>query len=269
MWKMSVAALLCALALLTACGGEEPLNWTPSPAVPAPTASLPMEEDAPWSALTVADLPAALAKPEDMAAGAADQILLLGCKLEKDIFLYGLGQEYGGGILLRRGEVLTHFDQEFVSPSAPALPELYLTDSDGEEALAVRYLMSADGDRISYDLHLYTWDGAVWTDCAATHDACARKAMAEVTTDRDGDRFTLSYGATSAVYQLPDAYRSASGQLVLDSCFFREEEGVFTVVLGARLDVTGVRFANILAAIDWEGTEFSLRDIRIEPTTVV
>ena len=68
---------------------------------------------------------------------------------------------------------------------------------------------------------------------------------------------------------MPEGVRSNPGQLTLDSCFFREADGVFTVVLGARLDVTGVLFANILATIDCEGEGFVLRDIRIESNTVV
>ena len=42
-----------------------------------------------------------------------------------------------------------------------------------------------------------------------------------------------------------------------------------TVVQGARLDTTDVLFANVLATIDYEEDGFTLRDIRVEPTTVV
>ena len=80
---------------------------------------------------------------------------------------------------------------------------------------------------------------------------------------------TPLYGSTSAVYQVPAQYRSDPGGLTLDTCFFREQDGVFTVVLGARLDTTGTLFANILATIDFQGGDFTLRDIRVEPTTVV
>ena len=34
MRKPILPVLLCALALLAACGKEEPLNWTPTPATP-------------------------------------------------------------------------------------------------------------------------------------------------------------------------------------------------------------------------------------------
>ena len=56
---------------------------------------------------------------------------------------------------------------------------------------------------------------------------------------------------------------------MLDTCFFRKQDGIFTVVLGARLDTTGVLFANVLATIDLSESDFILRDIRVEPTTVV
>lgn len=273
MRKPLLPALLCALALLAACGKEEALNWTPTPATPQPTATAAAEEEAPWASLTVDDLPTALADPNDLFSADGPQIYLLGCKLSEELYLYGLNDSYGGGILLRQGEELTHFDQAFASPEAPSLPELYLTDtdSDGQEELAVRYLMEAQGDRIAYDLHIYRRTENTWSDLAVTHQRCAQEALAEVTTDYDAGtgRFTLSYGNTSAVYQVPGQYQSDPGQLTLDTCFFREQDGVFTVVLGARLDSTGVLFANVLATIDCEGDDLVLRDIRIEPTTVV
>ena len=273
MRKQILIALLCTLALLSACGKEEPLNWTPSPATPQPTATATADEDALWSSLTVDDLPASLADPNDLFSEDSPQVYLLGCKLGEELYLYGLNDGYGGGILLRQGESLTHFDQQFTSSQSPALPELYLTDTDGDSQaeLAVRYLMAAQGDRIAYDLHIYRWTEDTCSDLAVTHEVCAEKALAEVTTDYDSGtgKFTLSYGATSAVYQVPGQYQSDPGQLILDTCFFREQDGVFTVVQGARLDTTDVLFANVLATIDYEEDGFTLRDIRVEPTTVV
>ena len=66
MRKSVLAVLLCVLALLAACGKEEPLNWTPAPVAPQPTAAAPAEEEAPWTALTVDDLPTALAQASDL-----------------------------------------------------------------------------------------------------------------------------------------------------------------------------------------------------------
>lgn len=273
MRKQILIALLCTLVLLPACGKEEPLNWTPSPATPQPTATATADEDALWSSLTVDDLPTTLADPNDLFSEDSPQVYLLGCKLSEELYLYGLNDGYGGGILLRQGESLTHFDQQFASPQSPALPELYLTDTDGDgqAELAVRYLMAAQGDRIAYDLHIYRWTEDTCSDLAVTHEVCAEKALAEVMTDYDygTGKFTLSYGSTSAVYQVPGQYQSDPGQLILDTCFFREQDGVFTVVLGARLDATDVLFANVLATIDCEEDGFTLRDIRVEPTTVV
>lgn len=273
MRKQILITLLCTLALLPACGKEEPLNWTPSSATPQPTAIATADEDALWSSLTVDDLPTTLADPNDLFSEDSPQVYLLGCRLSEELYLYGLNDGYGGGILLRQGESLAHFDQEFASPQSPALPELYLTDTDGDgqAELAVRYLMAAQGDRIAYDLHIYRWTEDTCSDLAVTHEVCAEKALAEVTTDYDSGtgKFTLSYGATSAVYQVPGQYQSDPGQLILDTCFFREQDGVFTVVLGARLDTTDVLFANVLATIDCEEDGFTLLDIRVEPTTVV
>ena len=53
--------------------------------------------------------------------------------------------------------------------------------------------------------------------------------------------------------------------LVLDSGFFRCQDGVFTVVLGARVDQLS-HFANVLADIDYAGGSFTLRNLRVEPT---
>lgn len=185
MRKPILPALLCALALLAACGKEEPLNWTPTPATPRPTATAAAEGEAPWASLTVDDLPTSLADPNDLFSDDSPQVYLLGCKLSEELYLYGLNDGYGGGILLRQGEELTHFDQAFASPEAPALPELYLTDTDGDgqEELAVRYLMEAQGDRIAYDLHIYRCTEDTWSDLAVTHQLCAQKALEEVETD--------------------------------------------------------------------------------------
>ena len=210
-----LALMLCTLALLTACG-EEPLDWTPTPATPQPTPTPSAETEAPWAALTVDDLPTALAEPDDLFSGEEPQVYLLGCKLEEGIYLYGLNEGYGGGVLLRRGEDLAHFDQSFSPSESPALPELYLSDFDGNgvEELAVRYLMESQGERISYDLHLYAWEGGLCSDRPITHGDCAQKALEAVETEYDAatGRFTLSYGNTSAVCQTSTAPPQAASR---------------------------------------------------------
>ena len=45
MRKQILIALLCTLALLSACGKEEPLNWTPTPTPPPPPPPTPPQED--------------------------------------------------------------------------------------------------------------------------------------------------------------------------------------------------------------------------------
>ena len=57
--------------------------------------------------------------------------------------------------------------------------------------------------------------------------------------------------------------------LSLDACFFRESEAGFTVVLGARAAPGGTWFANVLADVIYSDRSFSLRDVRLEQTTVV
>ena len=50
------ALLLCALLLLAGCGGEEPLDWTPTPVTPSPTREASLTEDASWWAGVDVDL---------------------------------------------------------------------------------------------------------------------------------------------------------------------------------------------------------------------
>lgn len=269
--------LLCILSLLAACGQESAPIWTPSsPVVSAP--SLPPSPAASpenlWEALRVEDLPIQTA---DLSAGllfSSPQVFLLGrVDGAVPLALYGLNMGYGGGVLVRRGDELFHFDQEFSPADSPALPALYCSDYDGDgvDELAVRYLMRAQGEEIVYDLHIYDWEDGLCNDCPITQDSCAGAVQAAVTFDYDaatGAAF-LSYGATSARYQVPASVRGEPAELSLDTGFFREKDGVFTVVLGARLSSTGTWFANILADLSYSGGDFSLRNIRVEPTTVV
>lgn len=258
--------VLTLLLLLTACksGGETAASPS-SP--PAPTASFTPEPtsdpDAPWwERLTAGDLPTALAAAEDL-SGTGEQCFMLGHLKDPDISLYGVAGE--DVVLLRRGETLAAFEQVYRAQPQAVLPELWWMDLDGDgaEELAVRYLRDADEDHLVYDLHIYAWDGQRWSDCAVTKDACADRVLSQVEVRRENGSVTLSYGRTSAVYQLPQG--SGAGRLVLDSGFFRCQDGVFTVVLGARVDQLS-HFANVLADIDYTGGSFTLRNLRVEPT---
>ena len=267
-------AMCSILLLLSACGGQAPAIWTPSPTAPAPAPSAtPQGSEAPWASITPEQLPTVQADLESLSLLSSPQIFLLGTAPEDDVALYGLNPGYGGGVLLRRGEHLTHFDQVFSPAETPALPELYQLDldGDGQSELAVRYLASAQAERIVYDLHIYDWDGETWTDCAATGARCAALALRQLTVDYDESSglLTLSYGLTSATYQVPAQHQGDPGALALDSAFFRSSDGRFTVVLGARAQATGTCFANVLADLEYSDGSFALRNIRIEPTTVV
>ena len=206
--------------------------------------------------------PTALAAAEDL-SGTGEQCFMLGHLKDPDISLYGVAGE--DVVLLRRGETLAAFEQVYRAQPQAVLPELWWMDLDGDgaEELAVRYLRDADEDHLVYDLHIYAWDGQRWSDCAVTKDACADRVLSQVEVRRENGSVTLSYGRTSAVYQLPQG--SGAGRLVLDSGFFRCQDGVFTVVLGARVDQLS-HFANVLADIDYAGGSFTLRNLRVEPT---
>ena len=120
--------------------------------------------------------------------------------------------------------------------------------------------MEAEGDQIVYDLHIYDWSDETCTDLPVTRDACADRALAAVTSDYDpgSGTLTLSYGDTSAVYRFPEQYRQSPGRMSFATSFFREQNGVFTVILGARAESTGAWFANVLADIEYDGADFTL-----------
>jgi len=198
-----------------------------------------------------------------------EEVLLLGRTAVTS--LYVLGGD--SGILLLRNGRLSHFGQQVSPKDSLSLPELYQWDYDGDglDELAVRYLMEAEGDQIVYDLHIYDWSDETCTDLPVTRDACADRALAAVTSDYDpgSGTLTLSYGDTSAVYRFPEQYRQSPGRMSFATSFFREQNGVFTVILGARAESTGAWFANVLADIEYDGADFTLRNLRVEPTTVV
>ena len=263
-----LALVLALLLLLASCKGGSGTAASPS-SRPDPTPSFAPEPspvpdpDAPWwERLTAGDLPNALAAPEDL-SGAGEQCFLLGNLKDPDISLYGVAGE--DVVRLRQGETLAAFEQVYRARPQAVLPELWWTDLDGDgaEELAVRYLSGADEDHLVYDLHIYAWDGERWSDCAVTKNACADRALSQVEVRRESGCITLSCGRTSAVYQLPQG--SGDGRLVLDSGFFRFQDGVFTVVLGARVDQLS-HFANVLADIDYADGSFTLRNLRVEPT---
>ena len=265
------AWLLTALFLLAGCTREEPARiWTASPASPTPSAAVsPEPESAWWEGLVEEDLPTGLASPDQLGALGEEEVLLLGRTAVTS--LYVLGGD--SGILLLRNGRLSHFGQQFSPKDSLSLPELYQWDYDGDglDELAVRYLMEAEGDQIVYDLHIYDWSDETCTDLPVTRDACADRALAAVTSDYDpgSGTLTLSYGDTSAVYRFPEQYRQSPGRISFATSFFREQNGVFTVILGARAESTGAWFANVLADIEYDGADFTLRNLRVEPTTVV
>lgn len=262
--------LSCAgLLLLTGCGGEDAAR-TPSPVSPSPTVSAaPTASQAPWwESLAPEDLPTQVASLEELAGLGAEEAALLG--EVPAAALYGLGNEEG--ILLERDGALSYFPQAWCPPDLPTLPELYQLDldGDGEDEVAARYLVQAEGEQILYDLHIYDWEGGTCADCPVTAEACAALAGAELETvwSPSAGTFTLFCGGDSVTCQVPEGV-SGEVSLSLDACFFRESEAGFTVVLGARAAPGGTWFANVLAGVIYSDRSFSLRDVRLEQTTVV
>lgn len=259
----TIAALSLLLCLLLIGCQQKASPSSPSPA-PSPTSS-----PAPWQVLIPEGLPEAIINPAQLNSS-LPPISLLGHLEEADIYLYGLNKEYGGGILLRRGEDFTHFDQPFFPNdlSLAQLPTLWWQDldGDGQSELAVKYHTGQDETGgCTYDLIFYSHDGSDWASLSAGRDFCAEAILKEVDTNWDERTHvcTLTHGGQKIAVSFPAD--TAPGRLVIGHlCLFLEENGQFSVIVDAWFPTISSSAATFRAQILYDGESVTLQNIRMD-----
>ena len=281
--KRRLVPLLAIALVLSACGrAPEAAPTAPPPAAPAsqtpeaPPSPTPEPEPPWWEGITVDDLPDTPATAEEVLAGGQDFCLLARLPGE-DIALYGSSAPAPGGragVLLRRGDTLTPFDQVYLPDEAPALPQLWWDDFDGDGGaeLAVKYLIRNHAGSHVYELHIYEPEGEGWIDHGLT-DRDADALLSELVTcryDAAGHTVTASVPGGSASYPLGEGgpEPQAGGTLTfVDRTFYRYEDGSFTGVYGVGALLQGLDdpryFASVTADVVYDGAGFSLENLQL------
>lgn len=282
MKKLLLPLLLLSL-LLFGCA-RSPVQPVPAPDTPGPApVEPPLPTAAPeplwWEGVTVDDLPAVPAAPEEILAG-AQAFYLLSELPEQDIALYG----YGGsvledadfsGVLLRRGDTLTPFDQAYLPAVEPVLPELWWADFDGDGAseLAVKYMIRNHTRSHVFELHFYApEEGGGWSDCGLTDsDADALLAQQVAYAYDPGSRtITAALPDERVSYRLGDQDPEPAGDAplcFLDRTFYRYRDGSFTGVYGTGVLLQGLGtpcyFASVTADVRYDGASVSLEHLHL------
>lgn len=272
MKKLSLALVL--LLLLTGCTKPDSTPSASPPGTgsttPAPTSSAsPMPTPTPekqwWEGLGAADLPTEVEPIGNISS--MDGPVCLALLPEADIGLYG-DPDPAKGVLLRKGDYVQFFPQTYSTARYPS-PELNWTDLDGDKELelVVKYLVNdSDGD-IVYELHIYEWDGKIWTDHA--FDQAAYRALLDgfISYQYKDGYVTLVAGGSSTRgwYEGEEAPKGLAplGDLV----FFRPVGSGYAVIFGLRLELPGgdrYDIATLTANIKYEGENFSLTNYYLE-----
>ena len=195
---------------------------------------------------------------------------LLGTISDVDIFLYGLSEALGGGVLLCCGQQRVHFEQRFFPQdlSIAQLPVLYWKDfdGDGQFELAVKYHTGQDeSGGCTYDLVFYRPNGETWSAVSASQSFCAEAILKEINTswNERTNTCTLSCSGQQVLVALPAD--TAPGQLVIGHlCLFTEEEGQFTVICDAWFPVLSDSAAIFRAQIIYDGISVALQNIHMD-----
>lgn len=276
--KSLFPALLGALLLLSACTGETAVSPSPSQSVPIssvqpsavpPSSSEAPEEPAWWEDISADDLPDTLAAAEDIEAGSGSLYRLAELPAQ-DIVLYGYGGD-AGGILIAQGDVLTPFDQLYLSAEHPMLPQLRWEDLDGDggEELAVIYLVSNSAGSSVFELHVYQpQPGGGWRDCGLRSDYYVPllEDLLSFSYDHVENTVTIAAGTEkiSAWYDGPSEPDGLApvGNLV----FFRCEDGAYTAVFGLQIaagDAPPVDIGTLTARVAYDGKSLALTDFQL------
>ncbi len=256
------------LALLVSCSPGPQPSSSPTPAAARPSAPAVQESTPsptpppPWTQLSIRDLPEEEEDLGSFLAKSSPAVCLLGKVEEAEVTLYGLNPGHGGGVLLRDGDHLVHFDQRFWDR-----PELAWDDFDGDggKELTALYLAEKDGDSPAYDLVFYRPDGDSWSACAVSHGDCAQTVLDQVDTDWNErtHTFSLSYAGQQVSRAFPDGV--APGKLVLGHlCLFHRDSTRYSVVLDAWSEVLGETLAVFRAEIVYQDGAFQLQNLRMD-----
>ena len=265
MRKRNGALALCLCLLLTGCGQNTPPENSPSPS-PAPSAVSPVDvtpEPSPaplWASLTVEDLPTEPADLETFFLLSSPQICLLAQVEELDLTFYGLNPGYGGGVLLREGDTLTHFDQDF-----GAIPEIRQSSYSGGQETELAVLWPLFSQSSAYDLVFYRSSPDGWSACSVSRDSCLEQVDRELDLDWNErtHTLTLSFKGHSAVRQFPTD--TAPGRLTLGHmCLFYEADGRFYMTMDAWSDVLQESLAVFRAEVLYDGETFTLKDLQMD-----
>lgn len=255
--KAALILLLC--FTLSGCRKEaSPAPVSPAP-IPSPTAEA-------WQTLPLPDVLVAPAKVN----GSLPDVSLLGTVADADIFLYGLSEALGGGVLLCCGQQRVHFEQRFFPQdlSIAQLPVLYWKDfdGDGQSELAVKYHTGQDeSGGCTYDLVFYRPNGETWSAVSASQSFCAEAILKEINTswNERTNTCTLSCSGQQVLVALPAD--TAPGRLVIGHlCLFTEEEGQFTVICDAWFPVLSDSAAIFRAQIIYDGISVALQNIHMD-----
>lgn len=253
--RRPLAALLL-LGLLTACSarpaGSPALEASdsPSPTLEVSPASTPAE--AWWADLTVEDLPDDITDPADVEAGSG-AVYLLAELPEADIALYGYGSDDLTGVLLRRGEHLSHWEEPYLSEENPAAPTLWWDDFDGDGAneLAVQYLTENTLQRRQVGFRLYSPAGTGWDQLALDLSGQCESLLAGMTCslDPESSMVEVTFGALSTSAWLEDLPVLPTGEYLTagESVYFRRDGGDIFAVLPLGINFPGQSAPRIFA----------------------
>ena len=268
----ALALLLLLSGCTSAAGPSSPPSAgtaSPSPGTSASPSGSPIPITTPentwWDGKTVEDLPTKVEPIGNISS--MDGPVCLALLPDADIGLYGDGDPTLG-VLLRKGDYLQFFPQTY-STARYTSPELRWADmdGDGEEELAVKYLVNDTAGNIVYELHIYEWDGRGWIDHAFDKSCFAPLLEGVITYQyRDGYVNLVAGGSSSSTWYSGEEEPNGLapiGNLV----FFRQESGGYLVIFGLRLalpDGKEADVATLTARLVYDGTGFSLKNYTLE-----